>query len=321
MKRLLIFIVLVLVLAIGFFLYYHEGSLPVDKTSKDSKIFIIRPGEDIDTIANNLADQKLIRNKVIFYLIVKRLGIEKKIQAGDFRLSPAMNTEEIAKTLTHGTLDVWITVIEGTRKEEIAEVVSENLDIPETEFLKYAREGYLFPDTYLIPKTATAVAVIEILENNFNSKFDEELREKAREKNLTIDQVVNLAAMIEREARFADDQLGVASALLSRLKKNMVLNIDATIQYALGYQPAEKTWWKKNLTFADLKIDSPYNTYTNSGLPPGPIASPGISAIKAVLDADENSPYIFYVSDQEGRLHFARTNAEHEENIEKYIRN
>src|SRR3990167_4912605 len=135
MKKLGIFLLLIFIFAVGFLLYYKEGSLPVDKTSKESQIFVIRQGENLTTIANNLSNQKLIRNKIIFYLIVKQLGIEKKMQAGDFRLSANMSATEVAKNLTHGTLDVWITLIEGMRKEEIAQVISKNLDIPEIEFI------------------------------------------------------------------------------------------------------------------------------------------------------------------------------------------
>ena len=206
----------------GFYLYYKEGTLPVDKYSKESKVFVIRPGENLNNIANNLADQKLIRNKIVFYLVVKRFGIERKIQAGDFRLSPAMNTHELAKSLTHGTLDVWMTIIEGMRKEEVAQVVAQSLNIPETEFLKYAREGYLFPDTYLVPKNATAAAVIKIFEDNFNRRFDNELREKARNKGFTIEQVITLAALVEREARLAEDRQKVASVLLKRLENSLL---------------------------------------------------------------------------------------------------
>ena len=111
MKRFFVLLIILIIFAGGFYLYYREGTLPVQRGSKDSLIFVVRPGEDLNSIANNLAQQKLIRNKIIFYLVVKRFGIDKKIQAGDFRLSPAMNTEEIAKALTHGTLDILLTVI------------------------------------------------------------------------------------------------------------------------------------------------------------------------------------------------------------------
>ena len=312
-------LILIIVFAVGFYLYYKEGTLPVDKQSQESKVFVIRPGENLNDIANNLADQKLIRNKIVFYLVVKRFGIERNIQAGDFRLSPAMNTPELAKSLTHGTLDVWMTIIEGMRKEEVAQVVAQSLNIPEIEFLKYAREGYLFPDTYLVPKNATAAAVIKIFEDNFNRRFDNELKEKARNKGFSIEQVMILASLVEREARLAEDRQKVASVLLKRLENNMKLDIDATVQYLLGYQPEEKSWWKKELTLADLKVDSPYNTYKNAGLPPGPIANPGLASIKAVVEADTDTPYLYYVSDISGRLHFAETLEEHNENIRKYL--
>ncbi|OGK24838.1 hypothetical protein A3F58_03345 [Candidatus Roizmanbacteria bacterium RIFCSPHIGHO2_12_FULL_37_9b] len=320
MKRIFILLILIIVFVIAFYLYYKEGTLPVDKSSSESKIFVIRPGENLSEIANNLANQKLIRNKVVFYLVVKRLGIERKIQAGDFRLSPSLNTHEIAKSLTHGTLDVWLTIIEGMRKEEVAQQVSQSLNIPEIEFLKYAREGYLFPDTYLIPKSATAVAVIKIFEDNFNRRFSDELREKARIKGFTVEQVVTLASLVEREARFPEDRPKVASVLLNRLENEMKLDIDATVQYALGYQSEEKSWWKQQLSLEDLALDSPYNTYKNAGLPPEPIANPGLASIQAVIGANPNSPYLYYISDKSGHLHFARNLEEHNENIRKYLK-
>ncbi|MBI4226232.1 endolytic transglycosylase MltG [Candidatus Roizmanbacteria bacterium] len=320
MRRLIVLLSLLLIFMGGFYLYYKEGTLPADRNSRESKIFVIKPGENLSSIANNLSDQKLIRNKIIFYLVVKRFGIERKIQAGDFRLSPAMDTHEITKALTHGTLDVWVTLIEGMRKEEVAQVVSQNLNIPETEFIKYAREGYLFPDTYLVPKTATAVAVIKIFADNFDRRFNDELKQKARERNLTVEEVVTLASLVEREARFEEDRKKVASVLLRRLEDGIKLDVDATVQYALGYQADEKNWWKKELSLDDLEIDSPYNTYKNAGFPPGPIANPGLAAIKAVIDADPNAPNFYYVSDKSGRLHFAKTLEEHNENIRKYLK-
>src|SRR3989338_507382 len=188
MKRLIILIIFLIMVGGGFVLYYQAGTLPVDKNSQENKIFVIQKGEDSNSIVNNLYDQGLIRNKIVFFIVIKQLCLEKNIQAGDFRLNPSMSALEIAKFLTKGTLDTWLTLIEGTRKEEIAQIISQNLGIPETEFLKYADEGYLFPDTYLIPKNATATAVIEILKTNFNSRFSEDLRKKARQKNLTVNE-------------------------------------------------------------------------------------------------------------------------------------
>lgn len=320
MKRLVILIIFLVLVGGGSYLYYRAGTLPVDKNAKESKIFVIQQGESLDNVVNSLYDQKLIRNKIVFYLVVKQLGLEKNIQAGDFRLTTSMDAFEIAKSLTKGTLDVWITIIEGSRKEEVAQQISQNLGIPETEFLKYADEGYLFPDTYLIPKDATATAVIEILKTNFNNRFSSDLRKSAKQKNLTVDETITLASLVEREAKYDEDRRGVAGVLLKRLKNGMKLDIDATVQYALGYQPEEKSWWKKELTFDDLDSNSPYNTYKNSGLPPGPIASPGLASIRAVADADTDGSYLYYVSDSTGHLHFASSLEEHNTNVKKFVR-
>src|SRR3989339_1480648 len=153
MKKVQILLLLLIIISISFYLFYREGSMPVNKNSLVSTIFVVNLGDPLNIIVNNLSKQGLIRNKVVFYLIVKQLGIERKIQAGDFRVSPKMTAMEVAKNLTHGTLDIWVTLIEGMRKEEIAQTISKDLNIPETEFIKIASEGYLFPDTYLIPTT------------------------------------------------------------------------------------------------------------------------------------------------------------------------
>lgn len=317
-KRILVFLILLFFLISGFYLYYKEGILPVNKNDKSTKIFVINKGESLTNIVKKLHNEKLIRNKIVFYLLIKQLGLEKKIQAGDFRLSPSMSAEEIAQTLTHGTLDIWVTIIEGLRKEEIAQIINKNFNIPEIEFIKYAKEGYLFPDTYLIPKNADLKTVLNIFEKNFNTKVNDNLRKKIAEKDLTIEKTIIIASLIEREAKFAKDRPLVASVIFNRLDTNMKLDIDATVQYALGYQIKEKTWWKKYLTKNDLSFDSPYNTYLYPGLPPGPICNPGLESIMAVLDAPKTD-YYYYLSDKKGHLHFAKTLEEHNKNIRKYL--
>ena len=311
--------ILFLVFILGEYLYYKEGLLPVNKNDRSSKIFVINKGETLTSIIKRLSKEDLIRNRIIFYILVKQLGIEKKIQAGDFRLSPSMSAEEIAQTLTHGTLDIWVTIIEGLRKEEIAQIIGEKFNIPASEFIKYAREGYLFPDTYLIPKDANLNTVLNIFENNFNTKVNEEIKNNIKKKGLTLEEAIIIASLIEREAKYQNDRPLVASVIFNRLKNNMKLDIDATVQYALGYQIREKTWWKKNLTKNDLEIDSPYNTYKNLGLPPEPICNPGLSSIEAVINAPKTD-YFYYISDKSGHLHFAKTLEEHYKNIDKYLR-
>lgn len=320
MRRLKIFLLFIVIVGIGSYLYFKEGALPVNRTDNATKIFIVPKGAGLSYVANQLTADGLIRNKIVFYIIIKKEGFDKKIQAGDFRLSPAMNAYEIATNLTHGTLDTWITIIEGMRKEEAAHLIAEKLDIPEAEIIKAAEEGYLFPDTYLMPRNATSGAVIDILTTNFNKKYSESVKNKARQNLLTTEQVVILASLVEREAKFEADRKEVASILVKRFRNGWPLNVDATIQYALGYQSDQKTWWKKDLTIEDLDITSPYNSYKNKGLPPTPISNPGLSAIEAVVNADSSTPNWFYVSDSQGHLHFGKTLEEHNVNIEKYVK-
>lgn len=316
--RFLISIAIIAGIVIFGFIYYKEGTLPVDRENPKQAMFIIRKGEDLTSIIQNLEKEKLIRNKVVFFLIVKQMGIEKEIQAGDFRLSTGMTPRQIATKLTQGSEDIWVTIIEGLRREQIADIVTSELGIPEAEFLQNAQEGYLFPDTYLIPRTASSEAVLTLLSNTFEAKYTPEIQAKANRLGLSREQVVILASIVEKEALVSDRDV-VASVLLRRFKEKYPLQADATVQYALGYQPDIKKWWKPALSLDDLELESPYNTYVNTGLPPAPISNPGISSIEAVVSADPNTPYFFYLHDPKGKVHPARDNDEHEENKRKYL--
>lgn len=321
MKKILLALAFVLGIIGALYIVYREGVLPVDKNDTSGRIVVVRRGETVNSIANTLYSQKLIRNRVVFFLVVKQLGIEKQIQAGDFNLTPSMSAFDIATALTKGSIDIWVTIPEGLRKEEVAEIFAKDLPaFSASNFLSEAEEGYLFPDTYLIPKGADSDMVIDILTKTFEQKYTPEMAIRARRLGLTDREVVTLASLIEREALFAQDRQPVASVLLRRLKEPMRLQIDATVQYAIGYSKEEKTWWKKGLTVDDLKFNSPYNTYVSDGIPPGPICNPGIAAIEAILAGDINTPYLYYVNDVNGKLHFAKTLAEHEANIRKYVR-
>lgn len=319
MKKIAVLLVLCAVLIMGAILLYREGSLPVNSKATTATIFVVGRGENLNAIINKLSQEKLIRNRLVFYLIVKRLGIERSIQAGDFRLSQSMSAEEVAQELTHGTIDVWVTIPEGLRKEEVAELMGVKFNIPETEFNSLAEEGFLFPDTYLVPKNPTSEQIITIMKNTFQTRYSNELQAKAREKGMTDLELVTFASIIEKEA-FKHDKQEIANIIYKRLKEEYPLQVDATVQYALGYQPSEKRWWKKSVTFADLKYDSPYNTYLNEGLPPGPIANPGLASLEAAANATDDTPYFFYLHDSKGRTYYAETYEEHQKNIEKYLR-
>lgn len=318
--RITLFFVVVLIIGVSSALFYKEGILPADRDNKTVKLFVIKPGENLNLISNRLESEHLIRSKLVFFVVVKQLGIEKKIQYGDFRLSPSMSAREIAKEFTVGSLDKWVTVQEGLRREEIAQIMSAELGIPEVEFEKASQglEGYLFPDTYLIPKTASADDAVAILKNNFENRYSPEMKAQARKKGLTDLEIITLASIVEREARLEVDRPKVASIILRRIKEGHPLEVDATIQYALGYQPGAKTWWKGAITNDDKESPSLYNTYKRQGLPPGPISNPGLSSIQAALSADPTTPYLFYVADSKGRTYYGRTFEEHQQNIKKY---
>ncbi len=320
MKKLYVLIFILMIVGGSFYLYFRSGVLPYNKTDKTSKIFVINRGESLESIVNKLSKEDLIRSKIIFRLVVAQMGIEKKIQAGDFRLSSSMDAYQIADNLTHGTLDVWVTLIEGTRREEMAQIIGRELGIPEVELVAEAEEGYLFPDTYLIPKDASAASVLAILRNNYNQKFTSELKAAAASKGLSEKEVITLASIVEKEAKTPQDKKIVAGILLNRLEADWPLQVDATIQYALGYQSAERSWWKTYLSFDDLKIDSPYNSYKNKGLPPTPISNPGMASIEGVVYADTSTPYWYYISDTKGNMHYAKTDEEHVANIDKYLK-
>ncbi len=317
-KRLTIFFFVLVVLVGSGWLWWIDGTAAVTPTDANPVIFVVGRGEGVRRIAANLASDHLIRSPTAFFLLVKFMGLERSLQAGDFRLNRSMNAREIARELTHGYLDAWVTTLEGWRVEEIANRLAKDLDIPESEFLKVAREGFMFPDTYLIPRDATPAAVAKIFLDTFNQKVTDQMKEVAKEQGLTFEDALILASIVEREGQTDEDRPIIAGILLKRLKADWPLQADATLQYALGYQLAEKTWWKKSLNEEDKKIRSPYNTYRSPGLPPAPISNPGLAAIKAVL-YPQDSPYWFYLHDAEGNVHYARTVEEHNENIATYL--
>ncbi len=313
-----IFLCVVLLVSGGLWLWWHDAIASVDPTDKNPVIFVINKGEGVKSISSRLAEQHLIRSATGFFVLVKTLGIETQLQAGDYRIGRTMNSKDIAQELTHGTLDVWVTTLEGWRDEEIATKLAKDLDIPETEFLKYASQGYMFPDTYLIPRDATAAAISILFQNTFNEKVTPQMKSDAAKLGLSFKDVVTLASIVEREGRTDTDRPVIAGILIKRLKADWPLQADATLQFALGYQPNEKSWWKKYLSDEDKTIKSPYNTYKNTGLPPGPIANPGLSSIRAVIYPSQ-SDYWYYLHDTKGQVHYAKTIEEHTANITKFL--
>lgn len=316
--RILVTAIIFILFAFVGYIWWTDAITPVDKNDTTPILFTVPRGQGSKEISKRLAAAGLVRSQIGFYLLVRFFGTDGQIQAGDFRLNKSMDAKTIASELTHGMLDVWVTTLEGWRDEEIAMALSKDLNLPEKEFLQVAREGYMFPDTYLIPKDATAGAIVSLFKDNFNKKVTEEMLTIAEKEGVTKDELVTIASLVEREGRTSADRPIIAGILLNRFRRNWPLQVDATLQYALGYQQKEKTWWKKELTDEDKKVDSLYNTYLNPGLPPTPIANPGLEAIRAVV-YPQVTEYMFYLHDKTGMAHYAKTIEGHLENIAKFL--
>jgi UPF0755 protein len=317
MKKTFIFFLIFAFFFIGFYIWWKNGIAPVDSANTINKTFIVTQGEGTRNIVDNLKKSGLIRDPIVFFLLLKKTGIDGKIQAGQFLLSPSMSANEILQKLQVGKFDVSVTIPEGKRAEEIADILKDKMPQYDEAWRGQLdqNEGYLFPDTYLFPRNAGIEQIITIMKNNFDQKYTEVTNNTALSQN----DIIILASLIEREAKHAQDRPLVSSVIHNRLSLSMKLDIDATVQYVLGFDQAGQTWWKKDLTNEDLKIDSPYNTYLNPGLPPGPIASPGLAALIAAAKPAQTD-FLFYISDKQGNNHYARTLEEHNANINKYLK-
>jgi UPF0755 protein len=188
------------------------------------------------------------------------------------------------------------------------------------EFIKQTKpyEGFLFPDTYFIPLTAPPSAVLAMMRSNFDRRVDDKIRKAADVQGLDLETLINLASIVEREARFAEDRPIIAGILLRRYREGSFIGADATVQYALGFSLEENVWWRERLTADDLIIESPYNTRKFPGLPPTPICNPGLEAIQAV-SYPQQTRFYYYLSDQGGKMHYAVTLSEHLVNMETYL--
>lgn len=313
MKRLPVTVIILIILIGGFFLWWTNGTSPADAKDLSKQTFIIKRGEGVRSIANHLKKGGFIKDSIVFFLLVKQMGIEKNIQAGSYTLSPSQNARDIAKSLTVGTQDVWVTIPEGKRAEEIADILSANLPSYDESWRAQLveNEGYLFPDTYLFPKEATIDMVISTMRNTFDQRF----AQVQNSTNLSKEELVILASMIEREAKHEEDRPLISSVMHNRLVLGMALQIDATIQYAKGR--IGNNWWAPVTAVEYKLVVSPYNTYLQPGLPPGPISNPGLSSLQAAADPTDTD-YLYYISDKNGVNHYARTIDQHNANIKKY---
>jgi len=331
MKKLLIpFIPLVLFLVLALFglFWWNKNSQNVSQDTRQIDFLVVR-GRSASQIGEGLFDEGLIKDPLAFKIYVQVSGKAANIQSGQFRISPSYSLVTVVDTLTKPPAELWVTIPEGLRREEQVERFIKALEISQAqaeafraEFLSESEdfEGYLFPDTYLFPRTATAKTVVSRMRSTFDLKM-KELEKEMEASEFTLEGIVILASIIERETRTDDERPVVAGILINRLDIDMGLQADATVQYAVASSSCRAgegcNWWPI-LTKSDLSINSAFNTYRFRGLPPAPIASPGISSLMAAANPEE-SEYLYYLHDAEGGIHYAETLSEHNENVRIYL--
>lgn len=335
---------------LSFYLNLNRAALeqPTDPAGQPVP-FHVDLGETAYSISERLQDLGLIRSASIFRLYMRLNGIDLKLEAGDFQLSPAMTAIDIAETLQNARgEDVLVRIPEGRRAEEIARLLEDEGIVSAADFLAAVRtgdtvllglgdypllqdkpaglsfEGYLFPDTYRLPVQATPSDILRIMFDNLEEKVTEEMRAQMAASGRNFHQVLTLASIVEREAALPEERPLIASTYINRLGETCAnevfgyLAADPTAQYAMGYDPQQETWWPTVPDVKDyLEINSPYNTYLYPGLPPGPIDSPGLASIEAAI-YPASTEYCYFVASSGGAHVFAKTGAEHQLNVQSY---
>ncbi|MEJ8553667.1 endolytic transglycosylase MltG [Tepidibacter sp. Z1-5] len=326
MKKVFIMCIFTVIIISSGLVYFNIQTGPYD-SSKDKQVLVdIKKGSSLNSVSDTLFEKQLIKNKLFFKIIAKINKMDTGIKAGLYNLNQSYSNKEILDMLNSGSVYkdlVKVTIPEGFEAHQIADRLS-NLGLVDKEkFMdlvntpsvfrdKYSflnqeyivsLEGYLFPDTYFVNKNYSEKDIINMLLNRFDQMYTDEYKKIQNEKNLTLNQVITLASIVEREARLDKERSIIAGVFYNRMNINMPLQSCATVQYILGER-------KPNLSFEDIKIDSPYNTYKNAGLPPGPIASPGKKSIEAAL-YPEDVDYLYFVAKKDGSHSFSKTYNEH----------
>jgi UPF0755 protein len=293
--------------------------------------FDILPGESVPSITQRLWAAGLIPNPTAFRSYLQYTGMDTTLQSGDYTLSPAMNAVQIAQELQSSiSAEVTLVILAGWRVEEIARSLpTSGFEIGADEFIQAVQnlpqgysfsgelpqaslEGFLFPGSYTLPRQANTGGLLRSMLTNFDTQVNAELRSGFANQGFSLYEAVTLASIIEREAIIDEEMPLLASVFYNRLAIGQRLASDPTVQYALGYNIEQATWWTNPLSLADLEIDSPYNTYLYPNLPPGPICNPGLSALRAVAFPAQTPYYYFRAAcDNSGNHLFAETYEQH----------
>ncbi|MBP7875827.1 endolytic transglycosylase MltG [Candidatus Woesebacteria bacterium] len=318
----LVILGLMIVSAAGAVFWFRQQLAPVNPADQTQELFVIKKGSSTSVVAKSLAEKGLIRNDTVFRLYARAVGFDRDLQAGSYTLSPALSVADTIAALRKGSVAIWVTIPEGLRVEEVADRFSSAAlpSFDKQEFINIAKpsEGRLFPDTYLIPRESTAKELFDLLTRTFQDKVEIKLADALQASDRPFDQTLVLASLVQRESNSPSDMRIVAGIMSNRLALGMKLDIDATLSYARGFDSQAGSWW--SAPNPQLKsIDSPYNTYLVAGLPPAPIANPGLEAIQAALDPTATSA-LFYLHSSTGQAYYADTYEEHLANIERYLR-
>lgn len=327
--KILFFFVLVPIILGAILIFDYNRSIQFPNSKEDEKVTLeVTEGESVEQIMQALLDNDLISQKNYYYtkFYLKKNNLGTKLQAGIYDLPKNLTVVELIDTLQYGrSEEVWVTIPEGLRKDEIAEILAEELNgdttskFSEETFLSLTTdkefintlelnveldnlEGFLFPDKYSFPKGITTEEVLVKLVENFKQKVGEEY---------TYEDII-LASIVEREGYNATDRPIIAGIILKRFEEGWLLQTDATLLY-----PVKD--WNHTITAQDKEDDNPYNTYKKIGLPPTPICNPGLQSIEAVWNPVETD-YYFYIHDDEGNAHYSETLEGHNANVNRYLR-
>ena len=307
----------------------HSPQVRGVQASAQERIYLrVTPGMTASDIGTLLQQHGVVSSKYKFWFIARINGAESKFKTGSYALHRDMEARDVLRMLVDGdTSTLRFTIPEGYSVKDIAKRLGdEGLADPE-EFLQaaqsfapysymkrnsradYAAEGFLFPDTYEITSDASAKDILKMMAKDFDDKLTPELRERAQQRDLSIYELITLASLVEKEARFDEDRPKIAQVFLQRLRIGMPLQSDTTLQYLMKGP-------KEDVSIEDTRMNSPYNTYQHQGLPPGPIANPGIAAIWAVL-YPADTDYLYFVADRQGHNHYSRSYEEHLAEVER----
>jgi UPF0755 protein len=305
-------------------LLFFKASLPMSDNTQ-SQVFEVKSGMTLKQVSQELLGQNLIRSANAFQAIALIQDKEKLIKVGEYYISPSMPAAEILQRITSGkTVLHSVTIPEGYRITEIANLLEKRNLVDKNIFLQQAKnvqlmegvstgslEGYLFPDTYHFGKRTTEAIIIKKMVETFKERaLKQEFLKRAGDMGFSYHEIITLASLIEKETGKDSERKQISSVFHNRLKKNMLLQTDPTVIYVIDM-------FDGNIRKRDLKIDSPYNTYLYKGLPPGPIANPGLKSIIAAL-YPANTSNLYFVSKQDGSHKFSATLNEHNRAVQKY---